>query len=172
MASSDKTELGLNKWSGTDKPKREDFNEDNRITNDEFQLLNLPMDQWTPRLIGGTTEGIFEYSTRTARAFKINKYLAFVYCQVGIGAIITPASGPLFISDLPYPAIGSVLSSGYARNFPMPSGYTQVGFSAVGNRVYCRAMGFNASNSANCDSSGLIVGTNFEVGGIYPISLT
>lgn len=32
MASSSKTEkLGLNQWSGDDKPKREDFNSDNRL---------------------------------------------------------------------------------------------------------------------------------------------
>lgn len=39
MSSTNKTSLGLNQWVGTDKPKREDFNEDNRITDEGINQL-------------------------------------------------------------------------------------------------------------------------------------
>lgn len=39
MSSSNKTPLGLNIWAGTDKPKREDFNEDNQIIDAEISAI-------------------------------------------------------------------------------------------------------------------------------------
>ena len=43
MASSGKTSLGLNQWSGTDKIKRVDFNNDNNIVNNKIEDIRTSL---------------------------------------------------------------------------------------------------------------------------------
>lgn len=64
MPSSNKTPLGLNQWIGTDKPKKDDFNADNLITDAALAgKANAELGTWTPRIIGYTSGEVLGYTT-------------------------------------------------------------------------------------------------------------
>lgn len=92
MPSSDKTSLGLNIWSGTDTPKRDDFNEDNRISDYKIVQIeeskaNLYPDQ-NIVLLNGITQGF--PTADTCKAVRIG---SMVILQV-VGMII-PSNFPI-----------------------------------------------------------------------------
>ncbi|TCL44096.1 hypothetical protein [Harryflintia acetispora] len=114
MSSINKTELGFNQWSLSDKPTMEDFNADNLLAD---QILEEKLDksiissgEWTPFLYGSTTEGNPTYTARDGFYCKIGP---LVVCK---GSIVISSkggmSGALKIGGLPFAAI---------RSFSQPS---------------------------------------------------
>jgi hypothetical protein len=63
MASSSKTAfLGLSNWAASDKPKRDDFNEDNRLIDSGMQMLSQNLDSLSAlsESISGAVSGLLD----------------------------------------------------------------------------------------------------------------
>lgn len=137
MPSSNKTTLGLNLWSGTDKPKKNDFNADNRIIDAALAgKTGVEYGEWIPSIVGATVAGNPTYSVRTGAYRKIDG-MCFCFCRVGITRDAN-ASGDIRITGLPFvtyhyaPVIFSYQSntgitsplSGYVQSNLINIGYT------------------------------------------------
>jgi len=116
MPSTNKTEfLGLNHWSGSDKPKREDFVGDNLIidsalgnTQNNIESIlnalsnNWPLSTWEPMLSGATTDPVVTQTVTRGVYGRLGPF-GLVFGQIG-GTISTIGSGIIKITTLPIQA--------------------------------------------------------------------
>jgi len=127
MPSSNKTPLGLNQWIGQDKPKKEDFNADNLITDTELSRIDtalsskfgpsipgainwdsgtfdIEVGNWNP-VLSGATSGTYPNATTSATYCKLGP-MTYITCTSTFNTL-TAVSGNLLISGFPFPVIGS-----------------------------------------------------------------
>ena len=131
MPSSQKTtNYNLNKWQSGDKPKRDDFNDDNQIIDTALQSkADEILGTWVPILSGADTAGNPVYGYRTGKYMKIGSlvFLSFEITLTNKGSM----SGAIRITGLPFPVImsgqGSLCNT---YNYTLPSGSVLAGIVA------------------------------------------
>lgn len=178
MPSSNKTpELGLNYWAWEDKPKMDDFNTDNLITDSKisalaFQLAgkpdlsvagatgwdsgNLPVETgtWTPTLIGTATAGAVTTTVAHGSYYRIG---SLVYCKTELSGITISGApaGQVVLTGLPFTILASSGHTGISLSrvagFSLPAGALNLsGYIArVNSNIYLCYLTSTASAYSN-----------------------
>lgn len=103
MPSSNKTSLGLNLWSGTDKPKKNDFNADNQIIDTALAgKAKHSTGTWDAYLnTGGVTLGALDISKFSKNGNQITLTL-----RTSLSNIDRNSTVPITFAGIPHPANG------------------------------------------------------------------